>query len=62
MSLTEESEEQAIDRLLSELGIRLPVVEVDTDGDDLSGPTTSQEAVQTFRMDEFRVWWPIPFS
>jgi hypothetical protein len=28
MSLTEESEEQAIDRLLLELGIRLPEIDV----------------------------------
>lgn len=28
MSLTEESEEQAIDRLLRELGIRLPEIDV----------------------------------
>lgn len=29
MSLTEESEEQAIDRLLQEMGIRLPEVNLD---------------------------------
>lgn len=55
-----EEEEQAIDRLLGELGIRLPVVEADPDNDDL-GLMSSQNPDQSMRLDELREWW-FPFS
>lgn len=57
-----EEEEQAIDRLLGELGIRLPVVEVDLDNEDLPGLMSSQNPDQSTRLDELRGWWPFPFS
>lgn len=57
-----EEEEQAIDRLLGELGIRLPVVEVDLDNEDLPGLMSSQNPDQSMRLDELRGWWPLPFS
>ena len=56
-----EEEEQAIDRLLSELGICLPAVEVSADGEDLSGPVYPPEPGQPLRLDEFREWL-LPFS
>lgn len=57
-----EEEEQAIDRLLGELGIRLPVVEADPDNDDLPGLMSSQNPDQPMRLDELREWWPFPSS
>lgn len=62
MSLAEESEEQAIDRLLGELGIRLPAVEVEVDGEDLSGPISPPDQNRPLRLDEIRGWWPSPSS
>jgi hypothetical protein len=57
-----EEEEQAIDRLLGELGIRLPAVEVDPDHDDLPGLMSSQNPEQPMRLDELREWWMLPSS
>jgi hypothetical protein len=57
-----EEEEQAIDRLLGELGIRLPVVEADPDNDDLPGLMSSQNPDQPMRLDELREWWMLPSS
>lgn len=58
-----EDEEQAIDRLLGELGIRLPDVELGVDdGEDLSGPTVSPDPAQRLRPEQLREWWPFPFS
>ena len=59
---TSEDEEQAIDRLLSELGIRLPAVEVDLDNEDLPGLMSSQNPDQSVRLDELRGWGSIPSS
>jgi hypothetical protein len=59
---TPEDEEQAIDRLLGELGIRLPAVEVNMDGEDLSGSISPQDPDQSMRLDELREWRLVPFS
>jgi len=59
---TSEDEEQAIDRLLSELGIRLPAVEVDLDNEDLPGLMSPQNPDQSVRLDELRGWGSIPSS
>lgn len=57
-----EEEEQAIDRLLGELGIRLPAVEADPDDEDSPGLLSSQNPDQSMRLDELREWWPFLFS
>ena len=57
-----EEEEQAIDRLLGELGIRLPVVEVDPDSEDPPGLLSSRNPDQPMRLDELREQWPFLFS
>ena len=57
-----EEEEQAIDRLLGELGIRLPVVEVHLDNEDLPGLTFSQNPDQSIRLDDLSGWRSFPFS
>ena len=62
MSLAEELEEQAIDRLLGELGIQLPTVELGLDSEDLSGSIFPQDPDQSMRLDELREWWLVPFS
>jgi hypothetical protein len=62
MSLTEELEEQAIDRLLGELGIQLPAVELDLDGDSPIGSILSQDLDRSLQIEELREWWPFPFS
>ncbi len=59
---TSEDEEQAIDRLLGELGIRLPAVEVDLDNEDLPGLMSPQYPDQSVRLDELRGWGSIPSS
>lgn len=59
---TPEDEEQAIDRLLGELGIRLPAVEVDLDNEDLPGLMSSQNPDQSMRLDELRGRRLVPFS
>jgi len=59
---TSEDEEQAIDRLLSELGIRLPAVEVDLDNENLPGLMSPQNPDQSVRLDELRGWGSIPSS
>ncbi len=56
-----EEEEQAIDRLLVDLGICLPAVELSADGEDLSGPLYPPDPGQSMRLDELREWL-LPFS
>jgi hypothetical protein len=60
MSLTEETEEQSIDRLLRELGIRLPELEL-TDEEPLP-PMFSVGAEMIPLPDEVSEWLPQPFS
>lgn len=62
MSLTEELEEQAIDRLLGELGIQLPTVELDLGGDGPIGSILSRDLDRSLQLEELREWWPVPFS
>lgn len=63
MQLTEasEEEEQAIDRLLSELGIHLPAVEACADGEDILEPVYPLEPDQPPGLGDFREW-PLSFS
>ncbi len=56
-----EEEEQAIDRLLGELGIRLPAVEMSMDGEDPPASISFTDAGQSLRLDELREWL-LPFS
>ncbi len=58
---TSEEEEQVIDRLLVELGIRLPAVEM-VDNEDLSESIALQDPDQSMRLDELREWRLVPFS
>ncbi len=60
MSLMEETEEQAIDRLLRELGIRLPEIEL-ADEDPLP-PVFSSGTEINPPHDEVSEWLPQPFS
>lgn len=60
MSLMEETEEQAIDRLLRELGIRLPEIEL-ADEDPLP-PVFSVGMEMILLPDEFSEQLPQPFS
>lgn len=63
MHIAETSEEeQSIDRLLGELGIRLPAVELEADGEDAVGSPAAPDPGQPLRLEELREWWPFPFS
>jgi hypothetical protein len=57
-----EDEEQALDRLLDELGISLPVVKMDMDDENLSGSISSRTPIQPLWPDEFRDWLLTPAS
>lgn len=59
MSPMDESEEQAIDHLLGELGIHLPATEVALDGED-SEPMSCQDPDQPVQLEELRGWWWMP--
>jgi hypothetical protein len=59
---TSEEEEQAIDRLLGELGICLPAVEMNLDSEDLSGSVPPQDPDQSMQLDELREWRLVPSS
>lgn len=58
---TSEEEEQAIDRLLVELGIRLPAVEM-VNNEDLSGSIPLQDPDQFMPLDELKEWRLVPSS
>jgi hypothetical protein len=60
MSLTEESEEQAIDRLLLELGIRLP--EIDVGDEETTTPMLISGMDLTPLFEEFNEQLQLPFS
>jgi hypothetical protein len=60
MSLMEETEEQGIDRLLREMGIWLPEIEL-ADEDPLP-PMLSIGAETVTPTDEISEWLPPPFS
>ena len=60
MSLMEETEEQTIDRLLLELGIRLP--EIDVGDEDPLPPVLAVGTEMIPFPDEFSEWLPQPFS
>lgn len=60
MSLTEETEEQSIDRMLRQMGIRLPELEP-ADAEPLP-PMPSLGAEIIPLPDEFSEWLPPPFS
>lgn len=60
MSLMEETEEQTIDRLLLELGIRLP--EIDVGDEDPLPPVFSVGEEMIPLPDEVSEWLPQPFS
>lgn len=60
MSLTEESEEQAIDRLLLELGIRLP--EIDVSDEESPTPLLINGMDITPLFEEFNELLRLPYS
>ena len=55
MLLTEETEEQTIDRVLRELGIRVP--EVDIEDQEIPAYTTEASAVENLPFDTLNGWW-----